>query len=97
MDPDPEFVGKPLEICFCQPEIGPKATADYPHFVRIIGHEMEHVPQHSRGAAGGLVDQNVYEFEGYFFEACHEGRQTPALTDKQRINHANTALDSSFS
>jgi hypothetical protein len=78
--------GDPIEVCFCRPRI-PAGAAGYDHFVRIIGHELTHVPQR----AAAIPSQAAREFEAFFFEACAEGR-APRLTPAERVNHANIAL-----
>lgn len=78
-------VGGRLRIRICRNSFPP--ATDYNHFVRIVGHEMVHVP-HCGGAA---LDLDVTEFEAFFFEACGGGR-APNLTPAQRVNHANIAL-----
>jgi len=78
--------GNPIEICFCRPRI-PAGGAGFDHFVRIIGHELTHVPQR----AASIPAQAAREFEAFFFEACTEGR-SPRLTPAERVNHANIAL-----
>ena len=79
-------VGGPVIICICRTHI-PRGVADYNHFIRIVGHELIHVPQ----CAGGTGDVHVDEFEGFFWEACARGR-TPQLAPAARVNHANIAL-----
>jgi hypothetical protein len=78
--------GAPIEICFCRPRI-PAGAAGYDHFIRIIGHELTHVPQR----AAAIPSQAAREFEAFFFEACAEGR-APRLTPAERVNHSNIAL-----
>jgi Domain of unknown function (DUF4157) len=77
---------QPVQICFCRPRI-PRTAADYDHFVRIIGHELIHVPQR----AANLPSQPAREFEAWFWEACAEGRAR-RLTPAARVAHAQTAL-----
>ena len=79
-------VGGPVTICFCQDFI-PRTAAAYDHFIRIVGHELIHVPQ----CAAGTGDVNVDEFEATFFEACAAGR-APQLSAAERVAHANDAL-----
>jgi hypothetical protein len=79
-------VGGPVNICFCRTRI-PRTQADYDHFVRIVGHELIHVPQ----CAAGTGNVDVDEFEAFFFEACGGGR-APQLSPADRVNHANIAL-----
>ncbi|MGH9836714.1 MAG: DUF4157 domain-containing protein [Blastocatellia bacterium] len=78
--------GDPIEVCFCRPRI-PAGSAGYNHFIRIIGHELTHVPQR----AAAIPSQAAREFEAFFFEACAEGR-APRLAPAERVNHANIAL-----
>jgi hypothetical protein len=65
----------------------PRTAAGYDHFVRIVGHEMIHVPH----CAGPALDLHATEFDAFFFEACSRGR-APALSPADRVGHANTAL-----
>jgi hypothetical protein len=78
-------VGAPVRICVCRTSFPP--ATDYNHFVRIVGHEMIHVPH----CAGAALNLPLTEFEAFFFEACGEGRAA-RLTAAQRVNHANIAL-----
>ena len=78
--------GDPIEVCFCRPRI-PAGAGGYDHFVRIIGHELTHVPQR----AAAIPSQAVREFEAFFFETCGRGR-APQLSAAERVNHANIAL-----
>lgn len=78
--------GAPINICFCLAEV-PRTAAGYDHFVRIVGHELIHVPQ----CAAGTGNLDVEEFEAFFFEVCNVGR-APQLTAAERLDHANLAL-----
>lgn len=78
-------IGGPIYICFCRTHI-PQTIADYDHFVRIVGHELIHVPQ----CAAGTGNVDVDEFEGFFWEACARGR-APQLSAAERVGHALTA------
>jgi hypothetical protein len=78
-------VGAPVRVCVCQTSFPP--AVDYNHFVRIVGHEMVHVP-HCGGAAFNLA---ATEFEAFFFEACNAGR-APQLSAADRVGHATIAL-----
>lgn len=78
--------GTPISICVCRTSI-PHSAADYDHFVRILGHELIHVPQR----AASVPDNHLREFEAYFYEACDRGR-VPQLNAAGRVLHANVAL-----
>jgi hypothetical protein len=78
--------GGRVRVCVCQNRFPP--AIDYNHWVRIVGHEMVHVPQCARAVAGNA---DADEFEAFFWEACGEGR-APRLTAAQRVGHANHAL-----
>ena len=78
-------VGGSVRVCVCRTSFPP--AVGYNHFVRIVGHEMIHVPH----CAGAALDLHATEFEAFFFEACAEGRAR-RLTATQRVNHANIAL-----
>jgi len=79
--------GGPIKICICRPNI-PHNIAGYDHFVRIIGHELTHVPH----CAVGPADPHVREFEAFFWEVCAQGR-APRLSAPERVDHARMALD----
>jgi len=79
-------VGGPVRICFCRAHV-PRTAAQYDHFVRIVGHELIHVPQ----CAAGTGNVHVDEFEAFFFEACG-GTRAPQLAPANRVAHANIAL-----
>ena len=78
-------VGGGVRVCVCQTSFPP--ANDYNHFVRIVAHELVHVPH----CAGAALDLHATEFDAFAFEACGEGRFA-RLTAAQRINHANIAL-----
>lgn len=77
--------GRPVAFCVCRTSFPP--ATDYNHFVRIIGHELTHVPH----CLGPALDLHATEFEAFFWEACGESR-APHLSPAQRIEHANIAL-----
>ncbi|MEW6732881.1 MAG: DUF4157 domain-containing protein [Acidobacteriota bacterium] len=77
----------PLSLCFCTDKMIKEAKSDYNHFVRIIGHELVHIPQFTAGSKNA----DVYEFEAYYWEIC--GGLVPELKPDQREAHARIALN----
>jgi Domain of unknown function (DUF4157) len=70
--------------------VGPSTfTADYPHMIRIIGHELQHVQQ--RSGAAPIANQHVREFLSFAWEAL--STDSPALTAADRVTHANIAIN----
>ena len=88
-DPVPANRSNPIIICFCRSVMISKISSDaeYDGFVRIVGHELQHVPQHF----SGNEDPHVYEFEAYFWEVCSEGR-APLLSPAHRSGFARSAI-----
>jgi hypothetical protein len=83
-------IGGPIVVRFCRNSLNVGSHTQYNHLIRIIGHELVHVPQCAGGAGTGNID--VLEFEAFHFEACGGGTIVPQLTPVERVNHANTAL-----
>jgi len=79
-------IGAPVRVCVCRTRFPP--VNNYDHFVRIVGHEMIHVPH---CATAPVLNLNATEFDAWFFEACGGGR-APMLSPIERVNHANRAL-----
>ncbi len=77
-------VGGRVRVCFCRARL---AGIGYDHLVRIVAHELVHVPH----CAGAALDLHATEFEAYYWEACGGGR-APRLSAAQRVAHANVAL-----
>jgi hypothetical protein len=70
--------------------VGPSTfAADYPHMIRIIGHELQHVQQ--RSGAAPITDSHVREFLSFAWEALAVG--PPALAPADRVTHANIAIN----
>ena len=82
-DPEAAFRKEPIKICLCTKRMLPKIFSDYIGFVRIIGHELVHVPQHQSGTG----NEHVNEFEAWYWELCHQGR-VPLLSNKRRVKLA---------
>jgi Domain of unknown function (DUF4157) len=78
--------GGPINMCICRTSV-PHNIAEYDHFVRILGHELIHVPQ----CASGTGDIHVEEFEAFFWEVCSQGR-APQLSAGDRLGHAGMAI-----
>lgn len=88
-DPVAANRSNPIIICFCRPVMITKINSDaeYDGFVRIVGHELQHVPQHQRGNE----NDHFYEFEAFFWEVCSEGR-APLLNATKRLSFAGIAV-----
>jgi hypothetical protein len=69
-DPDPQTQGSTLRLCFCAASMRTKLKESYAHFVRIVGHEMVHIPQHK---GKEVSHPDVFEFEAYYWQACGTG------------------------
>ncbi|WP_020681055.1 DUF4157 domain-containing protein [Marinobacterium rhizophilum] len=83
----PHCGGGPVELVVCRNDLRTPSLGAYNLLIRIINHELVHVPQCARGTGNADVD----EFEAFFSEVCARGRM-PQLDAAQRITSANSAL-----
>jgi hypothetical protein len=79
--------GGPVTMGVCRARI-PRTRAGYNHFIRIIGHELLHVPDCAAASAPNLA---AGEFDAFAWEVCAGGR-APRLTPRWRVRHAGHAL-----
>ncbi|UTW11328.1 eCIS core domain-containing protein [Marinobacterium rhizophilum] len=83
----PHCGGGPVELVVCRNDLRTPSFGAYNLLIRIINHELVHVPQCARGTGNPDVD----EFEAFFSEVCARGRM-PQLDAAQRVASANSAL-----
>ena len=74
----------------CSNDLRTGSLRDYNLMIRVINHELVHVPQCARGTGNADVD----EFEAFHSEVCGRGAagRMPHLTAAQRVASANDAL-----